>query len=113
RRCDTGRLRLKEVQNKRSTNALTVEMAALDAQMIEQRDVVGSVGVPVVSRGDRGVRLAAGIALVHRDDAVLAREFGGGVDWRRGLAPNVDHRREARRREGQDREAGAEFFVMD
>ena len=88
-------------------------MAPVDAQMIEQRDMVGGVGVPAVLRRDRRARLAAGIALIHRDDAELAGEFGRRVDRRRGLAPHLDHRLQSGRREGQDRESLTELLVMD
>src|SRR5437660_12360284 len=88
-------------------------MTAVDAQMVEERNVVGGVAVPAVLRGDRGARLAAGVALVHRDDAELVGELGSRVDWRRGLAPYVDDRLQPRRRDSQDRETLAELLVID
>src|SRR6516165_9636247 len=54
---------LEHVHDERPADALTVEMAAVDTQAVEQRDVVGRVRVPAVLRGDRGTRLAAGVAL--------------------------------------------------
>ena len=88
-------------------------MAAVDAELVEQRDVVGGVAVPAVLRGDRGARLAAGVALVHRNDAKLVGELGRRVDRRRWLAPYVDHRLQPRRREGEDREPLTELLVID
>src|SRR5437868_13806497 len=88
-------------------------MTAVDAQMVEERNVVGGVAVPAVLRGDRGARLAAGIALVHRDDAKLVGELGRRVDRRRGLTPYVDDRLQPRRRKSQDRETLAELLVID
>src|SRR5207248_82915 len=63
--------------------------------------------------GDRGARLTAGIALIHRDDAVIRGELGRRVDWRGGLAPYLDHRGQTGRGKGQDRKALAEFLVTD
>jgi hypothetical protein len=106
-------LLLDQVEDERPADALAVEMTAIDAQMVEERDVVGGVAIPAVLRGDRGARLAAGIALVHRDDAELVGELGGRVDRRRGLAPDIDDRLQPRRRKSQDRETLAELLVID
>src|SRR5262249_35087310 len=94
-------------------NALAIEVAAVDAQMVEQSDVVGGVSVPAVLRGDRSARLAAGIALIHRDHPVVSRPLGGGIDRRRSLTPDRDHRSQPRRRESQDREALAKLLIMN
>ena len=104
---------LQHVEDERAADALTVKVAAVDPQMVEHRDVVGGVAIPAVLCGDRGARLAAGIALIHRDDAVFVGELGGGVDRRRRLAPDIDHRGEPGRREGQDRKALAELLVVN
>src|SRR5690242_6241714 len=105
-------LMLDQVQDERAADALAVEVTAVDAQMVEEGDVVGGVAVPTVLRGDRGARLAAGVALVHRDDPELVGELRRRVDRRRGLAPHVDDRLQPRRRKGQDRKALAELLVM-
>src|SRR5215471_7311637 len=88
-------------------------MTAIYAEVVEKRDVIGRVFIPAVLRADRSLGLAAGVALIHRDDAELVRELGDRVDRRGGLAPDADHRLQARRREGKDREPLAEFFVKD
>src|SRR5208283_4828721 len=93
--------------------ALAVEMAFVDAQMVEQREMIVGIAVPIVLGGDRRARLAAGVALIHRDDAVFAGELDGRVDRRRGLAPNIDDRAQPGRREGEDRKAAAKFLVMN
>src|SRR5204863_6177931 len=99
--------------DERAADALAVEVAAVDTQMVEEGDVVGSVAVPAVLRGDRGPRLAAGVALIHRNDAEFVGELGRRVDRRRGLAPYVDNRLQPRRRESQDRETLAELLIID
>src|SRR5688572_755101 len=81
--------------------------------MVEQRDVIGGVAVPAVRGGDRGARLAAGVALIHRDDPVIRGELGRRIDRRGRLAPHRDHRLEAGRRKGQDRKPSAELLVVD
>jgi hypothetical protein len=106
-------LGLDQIQDERPADALTVEMTAVDAQVVEEGDVVGGIAVPAILRGDRRARLAAGVALVHRDDAELVGELDCRVDRRRGLAPNVDDRLQPRRRESQDRETLAELLVID
>ena len=94
-------------------DALAEEMAPVDAQVVEHGDVVGGVGVPAVLRGDRRARLAAGIALIHRDHAEIRGELGGRVDRSGGLAPHIDHRLQAGRRKSEDRETLAELLVVD
>jgi len=108
---DALRLSLEHVQDERPADALTVEMAPVDAEVVEEGDVIGGVAVPAVLRGDRGAGLAAGVALIHRDHAEVRRPLGGGVDRRGGLAPHLDHRLQARGREGEDGEALAELLV--
>src|ERR1700741_5210130 len=88
-------------------------MTAIDAQMVEQGDVVGGVGIPGVLRGDWGAGLATSVSLVHRDDAKFVSELLGRIDRRRGLAPDVDHRLQPRGREGQNWETLSELLVVD
>ena len=106
-------LRLDQVPDERPADALAVQVAPVDAQMVEEGDVVGGVAAPAILRGDRSAGLAARIALIHRDDTEFVGEFGGRVDRRQGLAPNVDHRLQPRRRESQDRETLTELLVID
>src|SRR6516162_9780228 len=88
-------------------------MTAIDAEVVEQCDVVGGICIPTVLCGDRGAGLATGVSLVHRADAELVSELRGWVDWRRGLAPNVNHRLQPRGREGQNWETLSELLVVD
>src|ERR1700746_1921403 len=74
---------------------------------------VGGVGIPAVLRGDWGAGLATSVSLVHRDDTELVSELGGWVDWRRGLAPDVNHRLQPGGREGQNWETLSELLVVD
>jgi hypothetical protein len=104
---------LEHVHDERPADALTVKMAAVDAQTVEQRDVVAGVRVPAVLGVDRGARLAAGVALIHRNDAESVGELGRRIDRRGGLAPHRDRRLQAGRRKGQDREPMAELFIID
>jgi len=62
---------LDQVEDERPADALAVEVTAVEAQMVEHGNVVVGVGVPIILRAHRGARLAARIALVHRDDAVV------------------------------------------
>src|SRR5579884_226400 len=84
-------------------------MAAIDAEMVEQRDVVGGIAVPAVLGRDRGAGAAAGVALIHRNDAKIRGKFEDRVDRRGGLAPDVDRRLQAGGREGQNGEPAAEL----
>src|SRR5690242_652120 len=88
-------------------------MTTIDAQMVEQCDVVSGVGIPAVLRGDRGARLATSVSLVHRDDAKFVSELFGRIDRRRGLAPDVNHRLQPGGREGQNWETLSELLVVD
>ena len=88
-------------------------MAFVDAEVVEEGDVIGGVTIPTVLRGDRSARLAAGVTLIHRDHAEIGRELCGGVDRRRRLAPDCDHRLQAGGGEGEDRKPAAELLVID
>ena len=97
-------LGLQQAHDEGPADALAVQVAALDAQVVEQGDVVGGVGVPAVLCGDGRARPAAGIALIHHDHAVVRRELGDRVHGCGGAAPDVDRRLQARRREREDGE---------
>ena len=84
-------------------------MRALDAQVVEQGDVVASVGVPAILRGHGGAG-TAGVALIHGDDAEVGRQLGDGVE-RRGL-PERSRRAHPAGGEQQHREAAAVVFVV-
>src|SRR3954447_18352862 len=88
-------------------------MAAVDAQMIEQRDMVRGEAVPAVLRRDWRPRPAAGIALIHRDDAEPVGKFGCRVDRCGRLAPHLDDRGQPGRGEGQDRKSLPVFLVIE
>jgi len=47
--------------DERAADALAVEVALVDPQMVKHRDVIGGVVVPMVIRGDRCARLAAAL----------------------------------------------------
>ena len=82
---------LQHVDDKRPADALTVEVALVDAQMVEHREMVVCVVVPASSLSVIGARRtsASGIALIHDDDAVVLRPFGDRVDRRHRLAPHT------------------------
>src|SRR5579871_628506 len=71
--------RLDEFEAERASDALAHDMAALDAEMIEQGNLVCGVAMPAVRRSDRGARLA-GVALVHRDHAEVAGQIDGWIE---------------------------------
>src|SRR5271166_3543335 len=77
--------------------------------MVEQCDVIRGVGVPSVGSANRRARLA-GIALIHRDDAKLLREFDRRIE--RALVPELDARAHPARREQQDWVSGTEFLKV-
>src|SRR2546422_747864 len=106
-------LRRQQADDERSTDALAVQVAPVDTQVVEQGDVVGGVGVPAVLCGDGSAGLAAGIALIHRDHPEGCRELGGGVDGSGGAAPDLDDRLQARGREREDGKPLAELLVVD
>jgi hypothetical protein len=62
----TGRGFLGESQAKRTSNAAPEDVTAPDAQIIEQRKMVGRIGMPAVGGVDGGARPAR-VALVDRD----------------------------------------------
>ena len=66
-------LGLDQVEDERPADALTVEVAAIDAQVVEQRYVVGGVAIPSVVRGDRGARLTNGVESNRRRAAASRR----------------------------------------
>jgi hypothetical protein len=83
-------LQLQQLEDKRTANTLAEQVAFLDAEVIEQRDVVGRIAVPAIRRGDRRVRLAAGVALIHDDDAEVGPEDLDRVDRGRRSVPDFD-----------------------
>ena len=64
---------LAQLQAEAAADAAAQRVEPAEAQMVHQREMVGGVGVPAVIGLDRGAR-AAGVALVHGDDAVTAGE---------------------------------------
>src|SRR5216684_141013 len=82
------------------TDASAHDVGALDAEMVEQREVVGGVRRPAIGGGDRRERLA-GVALVHRDHTEAGGKSSGRVDG--ALMPEVDARAHPSRREQQQR----------
>src|SRR3989442_13417996 len=106
-------LGLQQAHDEGPTDALAIQVAPVDAQVVEQGDVVGGVGVPAVLRADWSAGLAAGIALIHRDHPVVRRELGGGVHGSGGAAPDFDDRLQARGREREDGKPLTELLVVD
>ena len=94
------------------TDALTVQVALVDSQMIEQGDVVGSVGVPAVLRRDGSMGLAASVALIHGDHPEVRGELSRGVHGSGGTVPDINDRLQACG-ECQDGESLAKLFVID
>src|SRR6202051_2250544 len=78
RSADSFRHHLAQGETKARSDAAAEDMAALDAEMIHERELVGRVSVPAMIGGNGAAR-AAGIALIHRDDAVPRREQLGPV----------------------------------
>src|SRR5262249_59101605 len=101
------------VEEERPADALSVEVAPLDPEVVEQGDVVGGVGAPAVLGGDGGVGLAAGVPLVHGDHPERRGELGDGVHRGRGAAPHIDDRLQAGGGEGEDGESLAVLLVVD
>ena len=100
-----------QAHDERAADALAVEVAALDLQVVEHRDVVRRIRVPAVLRRDRRARLAAGVALVHHDHAIVRRKFRHRVDGRGRRTPHGDRGLHARRRKREDRESFAVLLV--
>ena len=110
---DALRLSLQQAHDEGSADALAVQMAPVDAQMIQHGDVIGRVGVPAVLRGDGTAGPTAGVALIHRDHAEIWGELGDGVHGRGGAAPDFDGRLQARRREREDGKPPTGLLVVD
>src|SRR5258708_35923 len=85
-------------------------MTFSDAQMVEQGEVVGSVGVPAIGSAARSARLTR-IALVHRDHAEIGGEFLGRV--KPAFVPELDTRPHSTGREKQQRVTRTEFFIVE
>jgi hypothetical protein len=55
-------------------------MAALDPEMVEQRKMIRSIGMPAIGRANRSAR-AARIPLIHRDYAEVVGQFSRRIKW--------------------------------
>ena len=110
---DALRLGLQHAENEGPTDALAIQVALVDPQVVEQGDVVGKVAVPAVLGGDGCAGLAAGIALIHRDHPEVRGELFGGVHGSGGTVPDVNDRLQARGREREDGEPLAELLVIN
>ena len=84
-------------------------MEAIDAQVIQQSELVCRVDVPTVCGANGGHRLA-GIALIHRNDAILWRQLLNGIPW--GPFPERRRRAHPSRRDEQHRKSRAMLFVV-
>jgi anion-transporting ArsA/GET3 family ATPase len=85
-------------------------VAPLDAEVIQERQVVRGVAVPAVTRLDLRVGLA-GIALVHRDDAKIRCKLH---DWvPRCPGPKCDARSHATGRKQEQRKAAPVLLVIE
>src|SRR5260370_397559 len=110
RRGDALRRSLDDAQAVSRTDASAHDVGALDAQMVEQRQVVGGVGRPAIGGGDRRVRLA-GVALVLLDTTEVGGKSRGRVDW--DLIPEYDGGAHPSLRETQHRKTGAKVLVNE
>ena len=106
-------LGLQQAHDEGATDALAVQVALVDPQVVEQGDVVGSVGMPAVLGGDGSVRPAAGVALIHGDHPEVRGERSDRVHRSGGAVPDVDDRLQTGGGEGQDGESLAVLFVID
>src|SRR4029453_7423409 len=88
--------------DERPADALAVQVALLDAQVIEHGDVVGRVRVPAVARAAGTARPAAGVALIHHDHAEVSGKLGDRVHRCGRPAPDLDGRLQPRRREREN-----------
>src|SRR5688572_11315503 len=84
-------------------------MKALDAKVIQQGELILCVDVPAVS-GANGRYRAAGIALIHGNDAIVWGELGNRIPW--GAFPERHRRAHPARRNKQKWEALAMFFIV-
>jgi len=82
---------------------------AINAQVVQQGELVGRVDVPAIGRA-YGSHRFAGIALIHGDDAIVGRELVDGIPW--GSFPERHGRAHPSRRDEQDREARSVFLVV-
>ena len=92
-----------------TADAPAEQMGLFDTEMIQERDVIGGIGVPSVVAGYGGVRLAR-VALIHGDDLEVRRQRFDGIPL--GTAPKWNGGSHAARREKQDRESVAVDFVV-
>src|SRR5260370_24896453 len=100
---------LDETETIRRADASAHQMASLDSQMIEQREVIAGVCFPSVGGADRRARLAR-VSLVHRDHAEVRREFPGRIE--RALAPELDTGTHPAGCEQEDWISSAVFLVI-
>src|SRR5688500_12783987 len=99
-----------QAQTECTADASAEHVALIDAELVEQRHVVGRVGVPAVTGPYRGAGLP-GVALVHRDHAKIRSQLRSRIPG--GAPPAFDRRAHSARREEQDREPFPVFFVME
>ncbi len=68
-----SRCGLMKLKTKAGPNADASHMKSVNAQMIDQRQMICGIGMPAVIRLDRATR-CAGITLIHRHDAVFGSQ---------------------------------------
>ena len=112
-RGDALGLSLQHAENKRPTDALAIQVALVDPQVVEEGNMIGQVAVPAVLSGNGRTGLATGVTLIHGDHPEIAGELFRRVHRRGGTAPDGDDRLQASGREGEDREALAELLVVN
>ena len=119
RRGDPVRRLLDRLEAVAAADAAAHDVELLEAEMVDQRQMVGGEGVPAMVGLDVGHRLA-GVALVHGDHRVLVGERDARIHPREAVgivgrytAPHLDPRGEPARRIEQDGKARTMDLVVD
>src|SRR5262245_19994599 len=105
----TLRHRLDQAHDVRATDTHPGYMEAIDTQVIQQGELVCCVDMPTVRSADGSHGLTS-IALIHRNHTIVWRELLNGIP--RGSFPEGHCRAHASRRNKQNGESGAIFFII-
>ena len=110
RGAETPRIGLHQRDGEGTADASAHQMTSADAQVIQQGELVGGIGLPAIGGAKRSPGLAA-MALVHRDDPEIRRQFLPGIEGYE--APGGNLRADTAGCEQQQRVAGAVFLEIN
>ena len=85
-------------------------MTTLNAQVVDQGEVISRIAFPTVARANRRTGLA-GVALIHRDHSILAAQFPTGVEG--AGSPKLDARSHPAWGKQEQRKPSAGLLVVD